>query len=205
MIEQEDLRIAPSRNGGHWTIEDWKSLDFDTEQDWQTAIDIFEDRIRYRFLKVVDAIEQSEGAGFAVMALDCLLIETLQQFYEGVAQTPQSESWKFFRDFLTQTSFGESFDETQADLFYGSIRNGILHQAETKASSRIWTREGARLVSFSRDGKGLLIHRRLFHQQLESEFKDYVERLRQKDAPNEQLRKKFKTKMDAICRVGQDE
>lgn len=76
----EPLRIAPSRHGSHWTIEDWKSINFSVEVDWQTAINIFEDRIRSRFLNIINQAQPSLVSGFAVMALDCLLIETLQQF-----------------------------------------------------------------------------------------------------------------------------
>jgi len=195
--EQEPLRIAPSRHGGYWTVEDWKALDFSAEEGWQTAIDIFEDRIRYRFLVVVDAIQDYEFSGFAIMALDCLLIETLQQFYEGkVGQTRE-----YFCRFLTGTSFGTFFDTKKAGMFYSSIRCGILHQAEIKGSSRILIRPGIPLVTWAEDGNGLLINRLLFHEQLQREFSDYVARLREGNPPDAKLRSKFKTKMDAICRV----
>src|ERR1700730_16968447 len=44
-------------------------------------------------------------SGFAVIATDCLLIETIQQFYEGKAETPRGKSEQYFRKFLTQTVF----------------------------------------------------------------------------------------------------
>ncbi|HEC36343.1 MAG TPA: hypothetical protein ENI39_07400 [Anaerolineae bacterium] len=197
----EPLRIAPSRYGGHWTIEDWKGLDFSTEEGWQRGVDIFEDRISGRFLGIVEAIQGYEFSGFAVMALDCLLIETLQQFYEGKAETPRGQSGKYFRRFLTRTSFSEFFDTKKADVFYSSIRCGILHQAEIKGTSRILIRSGTPLVSWAQDRNGLVINRRLFHQQLECEFRHYVARLRQNDPPDEELRRRFKRKMDAICQI----
>lgn len=197
----EPLRIAPSRHGGHWIVEDWKALDFSTEEGWQRGIDIFEDRIRGRFLGIVEAIQDYEFSGFAVMALDCLLIETLQQFYEGKAETPRGQSGEYFRRFLTGTSFSEFFDTKKADMLYSSIRCGILHQAEIKGSSRIWIKEGTPLVSCAEDDNGLLINRRLFHKQLECEFSHYVARLRQNDPPDDKLRERFKRKMDVICKV----
>jgi hypothetical protein len=199
--EPVPLRIAPSRHGGHWTVEDWKALDFSTEEDWQTAIDIFEDRIRGRFLGIVEAIQDYEFSGFAIMALDCLLIETLQQFYEGKAKTPRGRSGEYFRRFLTRTSFGAFFDDEIAGVFYDSIRCGILHQAEIKRSSRILIRKNIPLVRWADDRNGLIIQRRLFHQQLKSAFCDYTAELRKNDPPDDHLRGKFKRKMDAICRL----
>lgn len=197
----EPLRIAPRRDGRYWTVEDWKATDFSNEEGWQKAIDIFEDRIRGRFLGVVEKIQCHTFSGFAIMALDCLLIETLQQFYEGVEKTPARQSGDYFRRFLTQTSFREFFDEDKAKMFYRQIRNGILHQAEAKGSSRIWIRKGTLLVEYADDGNGLLINRNKFHEQLVHEFENYVSRLRQNSPVNHELRHKFKHKMNAICKV----
>ena len=124
-----DLRIAPRRGGGHWTVQDYWSIDFSTEEGWQLAINIFEDRIRGRFLDIIEQIEDHPYSGFAVMALDCLLIETLQQFREGVAET-KGRSKRYFVSFLRNTRFKEHFKtEKMAEDFYDWIRCGILHQA----------------------------------------------------------------------------
>ena len=188
------MRISP-----HYTTEDWKAIDFSTERGWQKAIDIFEDRIRGRFLKIIESIENYTYAGFAVLALDCLLIETLQQFLEGVYQTPRGKGREYFVRFLTETSFRKFFDKQKAEMFYEQIRCGILHQAEVKESSRVFIREGIPLVSLTEDGKGLIVNRKLFHEQLVKEFENYLRRLR--NPANKDLRNKFKRKMDYICRV----
>lgn len=190
----EPMRISPRYN-----VENWKALNFSTEKSWRKAIEIFEDRIRGRFLNVIDAIEKHTHAGFAVLALDCLLIETLQQFREGKASTPPRMSEKYFVNFLTTTSFGDYFDDRTAKMFYDQIRNGIFHQAEVKECSRVLKREGIQLVSTTNDGKGLIINRKLFHGQLVDEFEKYLSRLQ--DPLNEDLRTKFKKKMDYICRI----
>jgi len=183
------MRISPQ-----YTDADYKRLTFSAESEWQTAIDIFEDRIFGRFLKFVSYIEGYTYAGFAVLALDCLLIETLQQFHEGVAETPRRCSETFFVRFLTKTSFG--FTEDQAKKFYNDIRCGILHQAEVKGSSKVRV-DTMPLVKYTDDRKGLVINRKLFHQQLVHEFKDYVARLR--NGTDQQLRDNFKKKMEYIC------
>jgi hypothetical protein len=199
---EDELRIAPRGHGKHWTVDDWKELDFDKEAGWQKAIDIFEDRIRFRFLEPARSMDH-EGAGFAIMALDCLLIETLQQFFEGVPEN-RGQSGAYFRCFLTRTRFGDFFSVETADFFYQLIRCGILHQAEIGGSSRLLIRRGTPLVKMAADGKGLIINRRLFHRELVDEFDDYVTRLRENNPPDLELRRRFKRKMDTICRQPSD-
>ena len=191
----EPMRISP-----RYDVDDWAELAFTTEQEWQKAICIFEDRIRGRFLEIIDRVKGEEFAGFAVMALDCLLIETLQQFREGRKRTPRNKSRRYFVDFLRQTSFKDYFTtEDMAKVFYDQIRCGILHQAETKGSSRLLIRAGVPLVDWTEDGTGLTVNRSLFHEQLVEVFAKYLSSLR--DASDSELRKNFRKKMDHICRV----
>lgn len=178
---------------------DWKTLTFSNEEDWQKAIVIFEDRIRGRFLKFIDLIKDCEFSGFAVLALDCLLIETLQQFREGEEKTPRQKSEKYFVRFLTKTSFSEFLTEDTAKKFYDQIRCGILHQAEVKENSLVRIRQNEPLVKSTEDDKGVVVNRKLFHEQLVKVFEEYLSCLR--DPSNKDERGKFKKKMDYICRV----
>lgn len=194
----DNVRIAPRRDGqGDWTVADYKKLAFNTEEDWQTAVTSFEDRIRERFLNIVDAIENMPYAGFAVMALDCLLIETLDQFYHGVSETPIGQGRGYFVDFLKRPPF--EFTEEVATKFYDHVRNGILHQAETKENTRIRTDSELPLVQLTPDEKGLIINRKKFHQKLKDAFEQYVRDLR--DPKNSKLREHLRRKMDSICRI----
>jgi len=60
------------------------------------------------------------------MAIDCLLIETLQQFIKGVSETPRRKNECYFKNFLI-SRFKEDFDDEKAKMFYEQIRCGILH------------------------------------------------------------------------------
>ncbi len=182
-----------------YKADDWKDLDFSNEEDWQKAIVIFEDRIRGRFLKFIDLIKDYEFSGFAVLALDCLLIETLQQFREGEEKTPYSKARKYFVRFLTETSFREFLTEDTAKKFYDQIRCGILHQAEVKENSLVRICQNEPLVKSTEDDKGVVVNRKLFHEQLVKVFEEYLSCLR--DPSNKDERDKFKKKMDYICRV----
>lgn len=188
------MKISPKYN-----VVDWQRIDFSKEAGWQKAVDIFEDRLNGRFLEPISLMKGHGFSGFAVMALDCLLIETMQQFIEGESETPYKQVEKYFIRFLTESSFGRFFDKNMATKFYGQIRNGILHQAETKETSLIHKKTGTDLVTITEDRKGLSINRDLFHEQLVHEIGNYKEKLRNPE--NIELRHNFKKKMDFICRV----
>jgi len=188
------IEIAPGSKA-----EEWQNLNLDNPNspDWQRAIEIFEKRIRGRFLQPITCMECLPFSGFAVMALDCLLIETLEQFKRGVHETPRGCGKHFFVSFLTDfdLGMGEHFDEALAGKFYQHIRNGILHQAEIKGKSRLRIQLDT-MVQKAPDGDGVVIDRRQFHQALVAVFERYLERLRDPDAQT--LRARFRRKMDAI-------
>lgn len=187
------MEISPN-----FTDDDWRKLDFQKEEDWQDGIEMLQDRVQGRFLVPIRKVQKLVYSGFAVMALECLLIETLEQFRKGEPETPYHQSEQYFKDFLTNTSFSKDFTIEKAKMFYKQIRCGILHQAEIKENSKIRT-DYPDLVTFSEDRRGLLINRNLFHDKLEKVFYNYLSELR--NPSNEKLRKNFRKKMDHICRV----
>ena len=191
------MKISPN-----YSTRDWRILDLtlgSTEEDWRTGIEIFQDRIKGRYFDYMDQIEGGIYSGFAVMALSCLLIETLQQFFEGVARTPYGKSEEYFIRFLTETSFGEYFDRDRAKRFYKQIRCGILHQAEVETISLIRIGRNRQLVEDVGDNKGLIINRRKFYAKLKKVFDNYTARLT--NSSDTEIREKFIYKMNYICRI----
>ena len=201
---EDQMSIAPG-----YTVADWKKLDLDSENssDWREAIKIFNARIRGRYLDPVDKLialdkkranEKDRRFGFTILAIDCLLIETLQAFIEGVGNTWKL-SKKMFVNFLTERpSFSVYFDEKSACRFYYDVRCGILHQAETRFGWRVLS------VGPLLDPKGnkiRIINRTEFHEALKSEFDSYVTKLRDlKDTKQDELREKFRNQMDGIVK-----
>jgi len=186
-----------------FTVDDWKALTFSSEDEWAKGVAIFKDRIETRYLEHVRALLQRKTSGFVVLALDCALIETLEQFRRGTRKTPQREGRQYFEAFLTQTEFGKHFDPTMAGMFYTEIRCGLLHQSEAGGASRVKRGSAFPLVSKTTDGTGIIINTPEFHSLLEKEFQAYSASL--VIGHDAQQRAAFKRKMDFICRIEEKE
>lgn len=125
--------------------------------------------------------------GFAIMAVACLVVETLEAFYQGLADT-KSKSRKMFRDFFSRTSALSCFGES-GDWFFYDIRCGILHQAETRSGWKI-LRKGPLL-----DTRNKTINATAFLKQLQKAVEQYAADIQS----NETSWKNFRKKVDAIC------
>jgi hypothetical protein len=196
----EIAMTSPISISPKYTTADWKLLEFKEERDWERAVKMLEDRIEGRFFKVIRLIQPYGYAGFAILALDCLLIETLEQFYRGTDETPGRESKAYFRNFLMRSSFKGYFTPDMANDFYTMIRCGILHQAEVKGSSLVLRRASAPMVANVPDSHGLAINRVKFHKELVKVFQQYTSDLR--NPANDVLRQNYRKKMNFICQTG---
>jgi hypothetical protein len=164
-----------------------------SDSDWAKAVAIFADRIDGRFLAQIKAIRENrdeairEWSGFAILALDCLLIETLGQFYNGFDQTPDRKDKKrnplgfshkqFYAQFMSDiNTFSKDFDTNpKRVLFYEHFRCGILHQAQTKMKSKVRFGEQS-MVQFADANdpdQGLIIDRDKLHDALIAEIDAY--------------------------------
>ncbi len=214
-----------------------KKLDDGDESAWSCAIEVFERRIRERFFACIEAlivadpeldVVVSPGSapdcstlpnagerrvvvpGFAILALCCLLVETLQRFWEkppkkaavtGRCTFPDGRCIKIattdqFRDFLQRPAFRGEFDKEEiAKSFIKGVRNEIFHEAET----RKWVikRDSPRGRVLSPESKlkdkRYTLNRTEFYQAIKTEFDDYLRQLR--DPNNSSLRLRFVKKM----------
>jgi hypothetical protein len=194
------MYIAPGIHKNEWlklNLNDAESTD------WNRAIEIFNARIQSRYLEPIDLLIKADEKrspverryGFSIMAIDCLLIETLQSFRDGLTDT-RNKSKEMFRKFLTKREgFREHFDATQAERFYYDFRCGILHQAEIMGPSLLWS---VGLLKGEKADGTPYINRTKVHELLEDEIKRYPDELR--DPANSELRKNFRIKMDFITR-----
>ncbi|PEY68592.1 hypothetical protein COJ41_14905 [Bacillus thuringiensis] len=218
---KDELFLSPKHK-----LEDYKDLFTNltvnsNSDDWQTAIEILKDRIDGRFLKVSKKLlkecegDESLSTAFSVMTLNCLLIETLQQFYEGSDETPRPNKEAFVNFLMNSPYFNESnknyqrrhkkelgngFNRDYAENFYENVRCGLLHQAQTKKNVAI-SYYTPHMVDAETYADWVLYDVKKITESLEKEFKRYIERL--KDPVQEEVRKKFCEKWKFIIEKGQ--
>ncbi|WP_268035615.1 hypothetical protein [Algoriphagus sp. PAP.12] len=184
---------------------DYNNLDLSNQKsaDWKVAIKIFQTRIELRYLEPIrlliahekDLPARDQNYGFTIMAIICLLIETLYSFRKGITDNSgRGKAKAAFVSFLTESqSFKKFFTEDTAAIFCDHFRNGILHQAETKSKSRIRAIGPAvRII-----GDSIAVNRTIIFELLEKEIRDFISEL--EDPDNVELHQSFKKKMDFIC------
>jgi hypothetical protein len=194
------MEIAPGINAEEWNN---LRLDDDESADWKRAVEILEARINGRFIEPIDQLIAAEEStppkqrrfGFVVLAVDCLLVETLWAFRQGWT-TGEGKAREAFVGFLTtRPKFQKLFNSPDlAERFYKEFRCGILHQGETSSNSRVWST--GELLQCNDDQ--IIVNRTKFHKRLKEEFQDYSAELQ--DLSNAPLRKNFRKKMDFISR-----
>jgi hypothetical protein len=93
--------------------------------------------IRHRLIhRYMEPLSSQKTSSFLLVAVSCLLIETLQSFRAGQNNTNR-KSQKTFKDFFEGNSDLFPGFSAVAKEFYENIRCGILHQAETTNGWRL--------------------------------------------------------------------
>lgn len=199
----DDMYISPE-----YKVSDWRNLNLDPdtpdEDQWKKAADILKDRIEGRFLKPAQAlIDLGESStttfGFAILALDFLVIETLQGFRKGYTDH-QGKSKELVKDFLVNWSAfqdcvpDEAEREDRAVKIFTAGRCALHHTGST--DNLIVRIRLDQMIQFHSDG-GIEINRNKFHKELCAEFERYIKEL-ENDASRE-LRTNFRKKMNFIC------
>src|SRR5579872_2065741 len=101
------MDICRGFSAEEWRDELQPKLTGVEEEAWTKAIDVFERRLRERFLRPIEIMLETDTSpngeapivpGFAIMALCCLLIDTLQSFYNG-GRTSEATT-RAFKDFF---------------------------------------------------------------------------------------------------------
>jgi hypothetical protein len=98
---------------------------------------------------------------------------------------------------LTSSSrFREFFDAARAGDFFASVRNGLLHDGETRDGWLVKAADRYTLVQ-DLDGGHVVVNRNKFHSAVEAEFCDYLTCLSLPD--NARLRMNLAKALDNLC------
>ncbi len=193
------MQIAPGVDSSEWQS---LKLDDPISPDWKRAISILRERIYGRYFDPVDQLILSEDGkpayerrfGFAILAIDCLLIETFGAFLQGFETTDGISKATFCKFLTSRHRFSGAFTEHLAKQFYEEFRCGILHQAEIGGESKVWS-----IGDLVKEINGsLIINRNELHERLKADFDAYLTELA--ESTNIIARQNFRKKMDFICR-----
>jgi hypothetical protein len=157
-------------------------------KDKGSLIQFIRERHRERFFDPISRLKSApgnvQGYGFAIMAICALLVETIESYKEGLPTTFGSDldnlrakarvparyqippaltagGGRTFKRFFR--AYNPRFPKLTGYQFYQNIRNGLLHQAQTK---RKWTLR--KWGPISCDVSKKIIYRDKFAEQLVS-------------------------------------
>lgn len=162
-------------------------------EDRNTIADALHRRFTERYVNPVAPGVPNQTHGFTVMAVSCLMIESLQSFREGWKDSNGKSQEAFTRFFDTHNLF-HCFRGKMARSFWVNIRCGILHQAETTGGWKITRKKDAPLF----DHSTCTISASLFLENLRAALKQFCDELKA-EAWNSQRWKNVRAKMDALC------
>ena len=222
----QDMKIA-----GNLTISNWnelsKNLNCISDDNWSDAFQYFEKRIRTRYINPIKSILEigdNLGEGFAVVNLQCSLIETIESFINGCKSeyntTIRKTQWKkgttiifnsnkeiFISFFNSRTPFKEL--NIDGGLFYQDVRCGLLHETQTKNNWKIRCDTAESGLAYqeinNRNIVEKIIHRENFQIYLEKLIARYrisiITRADFDGIPACELRENFIAKFSHICTV----
>jgi hypothetical protein len=174
-----------------YTEKQWNAA-FDGRQEWDIAINIVEDRIKGRWLDAADRLLGEPHSGFAILALDCIVLESLWGFMNGKA-VPRRGEQQVYRDILTGPSFG--WTDLQSESFRELVRNGIMHDAETRNRWLVEKTVPRDVIARKNKNGDYVLNRTKFHSALRAAFKGWITKLRGGDVA---LRGKMRDRMNGI-------
>lgn len=188
------------RLGGHFQIapnfynKDWWDLKLDTAQPndkvWVTAVAVLQKRIEDRFIDAADKLidlgkapklnlsTAFERFGFAILAIDFLVLETIEGFRAGL-DDHKGKSKELCVAFLIKwgaftscVPTGKNSEEL-AKRIYEGYRCALLHSGSTNNNFSVGVSDAA----FSFNNDNININRTKFHSEIKKEFRRYLDDL----------------------------
>lgn len=182
---------------------DWSNLD--------QIVDAYRQRIQDWYLSPAKELATNWDFAFSVMALNCLLIDTLSQFVAGIDSFDPNQFKKFIRKRLPsaywrklktpiQYADGKALGDV-ADVLYYGFRCSILHQAHIPpycgVAQGTAVRELSGPIKYKSSGAYcpcVVVNPMTLLEDLDKTFEAYLRELKDRDPKNDPLRANFKKK-----------
>lgn len=134
--EGANMNFKPVLNARYFTAtEKYNEIDWN---DFPRVVAAFKDRIDEWYIRPMHVLAQSShNYNFAIMALNCLLLDTLSQYYYGKLKSHRETFKKFARENFPEFKqtlpnpirINKDRLHDGADVLYAGYRCGILHEA----------------------------------------------------------------------------
>ena len=154
-----------------FSSEDWPDLK--ASQDKKQIVTVLRHRYEERYFSPFENNKAKHG--FSMMAISCLVIESLCAFEKGKNET-EDQGAELFEEYFSKSKYLADFSGLGRD-FYKHIRCGILHQAETTGGWRIRRAEGEPLL----DRAKKIIHATKFMDGVKKEFECFLNTLEKEE------------------------
>jgi hypothetical protein len=190
---------------------DWSNLD--------QIVDAYRQRIEDWYFDPARELAKNIHFAFSVMALNCLLIDTMSQFVAGIDSSSKKKFIEFIRNRLpgmyscVMRSTIRHYDvrpailKDVAEVLYYGFRCGILHQAHIPPYGgvdpgadppvRVDVSGLVKYTGSGADCPSVIINPLKLLGQLGAAFEVYLQELKDRDPKNDQLRENFKKKFSA--------
>jgi len=164
-------------------------------KDGKRIADALRRRFTERYIEPITPANAKHMHGFTMMAVSCLMIESLESFCRGWENSKGKSELAFCQFFDSHHQF-DSLRGHSAD-YYENVRCGILHQAETTGGWKITRKKGAPLFD---PGPPPTINAALFLQQLRAVLDSFCEGLNTADWNSSEEWRNVRKKMKAVCK-----
>lgn len=148
------------------TVKDYRS--YKNAKDREKLADLIYNRFMERYIEPFE--NNPSKHGFSMMAVSCLMIETLFCFQKGGKKTGEAGGVVFDQYFSNSPNL--KVFAGLGPAFYTEVRCGILHQGETYAGWKI-LRKGTLLQAETKT-----INATKFMKALKSDLREYTDNLR---------------------------
>ncbi|MFW6272551.1 MAG: hypothetical protein ACOC2U_02075 [bacterium] len=222
---------------GKLKIKHWENLkvklDVEKNDCWNKAFKFFEIRINTRYLEPIKRIQttnRNHGEGFAMVNLQCSLIETIESFYNGWIYQHENEKDKNgktvkYKGYYKRETEGdrihlnnqcifESFfikrfpfieKGIDGESFYKNVRCTLLYETQTKNDWLIKAENKNPSCFYEEKENKKIIYRNDFQLALNNVIQYYKAAIVNGQEYGEisviELRKNFKAKFDHICKI----